>query len=38
MTKKVKFEDDCGGMKPLPLIKKKSNKTPKKKVAKKGRK
>ena len=35
MTKKVKFEDDCGGMKPLPLIKKKSDKTPKKKSVKK---
>ena len=24
---KVKFEDDCGGLKPLPIIKKKSDKT-----------
>ena len=32
---KVKFEDDCGGMKPLPLVKKKENATKKKKVAKK---
>lgn len=39
MTKKVKFEDDCGGLKPLPIIKKKSDKTSKKKkVAKKGKK
>ena len=35
MTKKVKFEDDCGGMKPLPLVKKKESTTKKKKVAKK---
>ena len=32
---KVKFEADCGGMKPLPLVKKKENATKKKKVAKK---
>ena len=39
-NKKIKFEDDCGGLKPLPMIKKKSDKTAtkKKKVAKKGRK
>ena len=36
---KVKFEDDCGGLKPLPIIKKKSDKTTKKKkVVKKGKK
>ena len=35
MTKKVKFEDDCGGMKPLPLVKKKESTSKKKKVAKK---
>ena len=35
---KVKFEDDCGGLKPLPIIKKKSDKTPKKKVVKRGKK
>ena len=35
MAKKVKFEDDCGGMKPLPLVKKKESATKKKKVAKK---
>lgn len=29
---KVKFEDDCGGMKPLPLVKKKENATKKKSV------
>ena len=34
-NKKIKFENDCGGLKPLPIIKKKSDKTPKKKVAKK---
>ena len=38
MTKKVKFEDDCGGMKPLPLIKKKESTPKKKKVAKRGKK
>ena len=38
MTKKVKFEDDCGGLKPLPIIKKKENTSKKKKVAKKGKK
>lgn len=38
-NKKIKFEDDCGGLKPLPIIKKKSDKTPKKKkVVKKGKK
>ena len=35
MTKKIKFEDDCGGMKPLPLVKKKESTSKKKKVAKK---
>ena len=35
---KIKFEDDCGGLKPLPIIKKKSDKTPKKKVVKRGKK
>ena len=39
VNKKIKFEDDCGGLKPLPMIKKKSDKTTKKKkVAKKSRK
>ena len=38
-NKKIKFEDDCGGLKPLPIIKKKSDKTTKKKkVVKKGKK
>ena len=38
-NKKIKFEDDCGGLKPLPMIKKKSDKTTKKKkVVKKGNK
>ena len=38
-NKKIKFEDDCGGLKPLPMIKKKSDKTTKKKkVVKKGKK
>lgn len=37
-NKKIKFEDDCGGLKPLPIIKKKSDKTSKKKVVKKGKK
>ena len=32
MEKKIKFEDDCGGMKPLPLIKKKESTTTKKTV------
>ena len=35
MTKKIKLEDDCGGMKPLPLVKKKESTSKKKKVAKK---
>ena len=26
-NKKIKFENDCGGLKPLPIIKKKSDKT-----------
>ena len=34
-NKKIKFEDDCGGMKPLPLVKKKESTSKKKKVAKK---
>ena len=33
---KVKFEDDCGGLKPLPIIKKKSDKTATKKKSVKG--
>ena len=33
---KVKFEDDCGGLKPLPIIKKKSETATKKKGAVKG--
>ena len=37
-NKKIKFEDDCGGLKPLPIIKKKSDKIGKKKVSKKGKK
>ena len=32
MTKKIKFEDDCGGMKPLPLVKKKESTSKKKSV------
>ena len=35
MTKKIKFEDDCGGMKPLPLVKKKESASKKKTVSKK---
>ena len=31
VNNKVKFEDDCGGLKPLPIIKKKSDKTATKK-------
>lgn len=37
-NKKIKFEDDCGGLKPLPIIKKKESTSKKKKVAKKGKK
>lgn len=35
---KIKFEDDCGGLKPIPIVKKKGDKTPKKKVVKRGKK
>ena len=33
-NKKIKFEDDCGGLKPLPIIKKKTTKTTSKKSVK----
>ena len=36
VNKKIKFEDDCGGLKPLPIIKKKSDKTATKKKSVKG--
>ena len=36
---KVKFEDDCGGLKPIPIVKKKGDtSTAKKKVVKRGKK
>ena len=36
VNKKIKFEDDCGGLKPLPIIKKKSDKTATKRKSAKG--
>ena len=37
---KIKFEDDCGGLKPIPIVKKKgdTSATKKKKVVKRGKK
>ena len=39
-NKKIKFEDDCGGLKPIPIVKKKgdTSATKKKKVTKRGKK